>query len=434
MSDTAPFWHEHLCLAAETDVGLRRANNQDALLVLPASSPEVWRQRGHLFLVADGMGAHAAGELASKIATDVVPLTYQKLLEMPPHEALVQAILDANHQIHARGQANFDFRGMGTTCTVLVLLPQGALVAHVGDSRVYRLRGEQFEQLTFDHSLLWELRRSGRIPEDALPSLISRNIITRSLGPNPSVSVDVEGYFPLEAGDTFLLCSDGLSGQVSDEELATVLCCLEPDEAVESLVKLANLRGGPDNITVIVVRVKGGPLEQPPPSSGTADVGRAASVHPLVWGWCGVSALVAVLLAVMEQYVPALVCLGSAAVAAIVALAQRYGGGVELPDPRGSPLGNAPYKTCRCEPAQIVERFAALANQLRDAAAAEQWPIAWDQFSQHLAQATAASTASDHATAVREYLRAVRAMLDHLKQQRQAFPLQPPAEEGNLFD
>ena len=146
--------------AALSDVGLRRSNNQDSLAVMPAASQSLWQQRGDLFVVADGMGAHAAGELASKISTDTVPLVYHKLMDNTPAEAVLAALEEANAQINNRGQA-IDFRGMGTTTTALVLLPYGALVAHVGDSRAYRLRGNRLEQLTFDHSLVWEIRAAG---------------------------------------------------------------------------------------------------------------------------------------------------------------------------------------------------------------------------------------------------------------------------------
>ncbi len=253
MNQHAANWDHCLEYAELSDVGLRRANNQDSLALAVASSQEQWQQKGHLFMVADGMGAHAAGELASRLATSIVPLTYHKLNDRPPPAALAEAIRDANNQIHNRGQASEDFRGMGTTFSSLVILPQGAVVAQVGDSRVYRLRGHRLEQLSFDHSLVWEMRAAGRLPPDDVPTYIPKNIITRCLGPNAEVQVDLEGPFPIEPGDTFLLCSDGLSGQVKDEEIGKVLACLPPSDAVRSLVDLANLNGGPDNISLRVV-------------------------------------------------------------------------------------------------------------------------------------------------------------------------------------
>ena len=192
---------------------MRRATNQDNCNIVLASSESEWQQRGHMFIVADGMGGHAAGELASKLAADAIPHHYQKYQDLSPPEALQKAVMEANAEVHRRGQANIDFHNMGTTASVLVLIPQGALVAHVGDSRVYRLRGTRLEQVTFDHSLVWELRAAGQLSEESeLSNAIPKNQITRSLGPNAAVAVDVEGPLPLQVGDTFLLCSDGLTG------------------------------------------------------------------------------------------------------------------------------------------------------------------------------------------------------------------------------
>src|SRR6478735_9795028 len=150
--------------ASVSDLGMRRTNNQDALAVIVTDDVATWATRGHLLMVADGMGAHAAGELASKLAVDNIPHTYFKLRDLYPPAAIRQAIRDANTTIHTKGQSSIGFQGMGTTCSCLVLLPQGALVAHIGDSRIYRLRGDLLEQLTFDHSLVWEMAAAGQIP------------------------------------------------------------------------------------------------------------------------------------------------------------------------------------------------------------------------------------------------------------------------------
>src|SRR4029079_18691522 len=241
--------------ASVSDLGMRRTNNQDSLAAVVTNDVATWATRGHLLMVADGMGAHAAGELASKLAVDNIPHTYFKLRDLYPPAALRQGIRDANTTIHSKSQSSIGFQGMGTTCSCLVLLPQGALVAHIGDSRVYRLRGDLLEQLTFDHSLVWEIAEAGQIPEAEVPAYIPKNVITRSLGPHPTVNVDIEGPYSAAPGDVFLLCSDGLSGQINDEELGAILACLPPEEAVQSLVDVANLRGGPDNISVIAARV-----------------------------------------------------------------------------------------------------------------------------------------------------------------------------------
>ena len=232
-------------------------NNQDSQIVVLARKEKEWLRRGHLFMVADGMGAHAAGELASKMATDFVSLTYYKAARGSPLEAIREAFQDANERVFSRGQENADFRGMGTTSSALVLLPEGAIVAHVGDSRVYRLRANVLDQLTFDHSLVWEMRATGKMRDTDINLNVPKNIITRSLGPYPEVQVDLEGPSPIRTGDAYLLCSDGLSGQVEDDEIGCIMGNLAPREATQALVDLANLRGGPDNITVIVVRVVG---------------------------------------------------------------------------------------------------------------------------------------------------------------------------------
>ena len=240
-----------------TDIGRRRSNNQDAKAVLEPWNRELYKRRGWLFVVADGMGAHAAGERASAIAAEQVPLVYEKLAGRSPALALRLAIEQANAEIHAKGESSVDLKGMGTTCTALVLVPRGAVVGHVGDSRAYRVRGGRIEQLSRDHSLAWELQTlqaSGQLDPGFDPRETPKNIITRSMGPHPQVQVDIEGPLPVEAGDVYVLCSDGLSGQVADEEIGLLASALPPREAATTLVGLALVRGAPDNVTVIVAR------------------------------------------------------------------------------------------------------------------------------------------------------------------------------------
>ncbi len=258
---------------------MRRATNQDAATVMLAESPSSWEKLGHVFIVADGMGAHAAGELASKLAVELIPHHYRKQADMSPAEAMHKAIAETNAEIFRRGQANIEFRSMGTTCSVLSLLPEGAVVAHVGDSRVYQLRGNQLFQLTFDHSLVWEMQAAGELTDETARSgVIPKNVITRSLGPNANVQIDLEGPFPIQVGDRFLLCSDGLSGQISDEEIGALLSALPPSQAAQIYVDLANLRGGPDNITAIVVEVVGDSIATS--SDGTIAVRRNGQRRP----------------------------------------------------------------------------------------------------------------------------------------------------------
>ncbi len=248
-------WDDVIIDAAATDTGMRRSNNQDSYTIVRSPHPEAWRQRGHVFLVADGMGAHAVGELASKMACDRIPHNYMKTRAGTPAEAIVKTFRDVSAEIHSKATANREFQGMGTTSSALLLLPEGALIAHVGDSRVYRVRGGRIDQLSFDHSLVWELVRRNHLSAEQARVSVPKNVITRSLGPEAEIEVDVEGPLPVELGDVFLLCSDGLSGPVEDHELGAFAANFHPRDACRYLVNLANLRGGLDNITVLIVRI-----------------------------------------------------------------------------------------------------------------------------------------------------------------------------------
>ncbi len=418
MAQHSENWDHCLQHAAVSDVGLRRANNQDSMAVATAGNQQSWEQRGHLFLVADGMGAHAAGELASKLATDAISLAYSKLTDLPPPEAIRTAIEEANDHIHQRGQADIEFRGMGTTCTSLLLLPQGALAANVGDSRTYRLRGDRFEQLTFDHSLVWEMRAAGQVEDETIANIPS-NIITRSLGPNPTVQVDVEGPFPIAVGDTFLLCSDGLSGPVDDDEMGVLLGCMPPDESVRALVDLANLRGGPDNITAIVVRVTAPQVARAnePPSDITSPRRELRPVHPLLWTALGVFALATAGAAWMSSIPVVLGCLAGTLTVGVVALMRRYGGATDDPFDR-RPLGKGPYTACTCPPNDdFVARFTDVVGELRDAATGENWTVDWQKFDAIVAQAVAARQAGNARQAIRECFQAIAFVMAQLKHQ-----------------
>lgn len=241
--------------ASLSDIGFRRQNNQDACGVLLCPDRETWKNRGHLFVVADGMGGHAVGELASKIAVETILHTFYKSATPDPRQALREAMEEANRQINTRGTQNPEFQRMGTTGTALVLGPDGVLIGHVGDSRIYRVRGQRIDQLSADHSLVWEMIQSRQIhPRDA-GTLVPKNIITRSLGPEPVVKVDLEGPHPVLVDDVYLLCSDGLSNLLEDGEIGMIAQTLPASEACRFLVNLANLRGGLDNITVVIARV-----------------------------------------------------------------------------------------------------------------------------------------------------------------------------------
>ena len=413
-------WQDCLLYVALSDQGLRRANNQDSLAVMIAPSEAAWRQKGHLVMVADGMGAHAAGELASKLATDTVPLVYHKLNDHSPPEAILAAVQEANSQIHNRGQGSLEFRGMGTTSTVLLLLPQGAVLAHVGDSRAYRLRGNRLEQLTFDHSLVWEMRVSGQLPKGVVPDYIPKNVITRSLGPNAAVHVDLEGPFPIAQGDVYLLCSDGLSGQVKDEEIGIILGCLPLPDAVRALVDLANLRGGPDNITIVAATVTG-PLMA---AGGTTDSGFASakdhsfSIYVSLWILAAVLAFAGAGLFGLGHLAAGLLSLALAGVAGAAAWLARPSRRPSTVHLDGRALGRGPYTAATCAPSiGFVHGLADLVRELREAAGRDKWAVDWSRFNGHLQRATAATQTADYPQAVQHYCQAISFMMAQLKQQ-----------------
>jgi len=407
--------------ASLSDIGLRRSNNQDSLAVMPASSQSLWLQRGDLFVVADGMGAHAAGELASKLSTDTIPLVYHKLVDRAPAEAAMAAVEEANSQIHSRGQASIDFRGMGTTTTVLVLLPSGALVAHVGDSRAYRLRGNRLEQLTFDHSLVWEMRSAGHLHGE-VPDYVPKNVITRSLGPNPKVQVDLEGPLPVFSGDTFLMCSDGLSGPVKDEELGMILGSMPPAEAVRALVDLANLRGGPDNITAIVAKAVGqdwahAPNDAPRPRTGIRPV------NPMVWIAMGVAALAGMGLWVVDYPILAALSLAAAIALGIGGLIYRQGGEPEVPPANGRRYGRGPYTAVICSPSpEFVQHLADTLRELREAAKQAELEFDTEALTVLVDRAAAGNQAGDYGQAVRNYCQGISFLLAEFKRQGKSGP------------
>ncbi|WP_437186399.1 PP2C family protein-serine/threonine phosphatase [Planctomicrobium sp. SH668] len=273
------YWEQSVQCGAETDIGLRRQNNEDSHYVHVCSDESEWRRSGHLLMVADGMGGHAVGELASQIAVETVPHVFLKSTETDPCKLLREAITAANAAIYERGTQNVDFLHMGTTCSVLALTSQGAIAGHVGDSRLYRVRRDRIDQLTFDHSLEWELERQHGHLDGFINAHQHRNVITRSLGPEKSVDVDIEGPFPVYPEDTYLLCSDGVSNQISDPELGAILRELPPHQASKLLINLANSRGGPDNSTVVIARVGALPANVVPISP------ERAFENPLALGW-----------------------------------------------------------------------------------------------------------------------------------------------------
>jgi serine/threonine protein phosphatase PrpC len=235
--------------AARTDVGIVRSGNEDNYLMLA--------ERG-IFIVADGMGGHAAGEVASEMAVRLISRDLGTVRGLPDEEVaerMRQSIRAANAAIYERTLTEHDKRGMGTTATALVLLPNRFLLGHVGDSRAYRLRDGKFEQLTKDHSYVQEQVDAGLLtPEQARVHPYS-NVITRCVGANQDVIPDTYSG-DLLAGDVVLLASDGLTGMLEDEHIHKILEAPGgPQEWVDAMINDANRRGGLDNITAIIVKI-----------------------------------------------------------------------------------------------------------------------------------------------------------------------------------
>ncbi|MBA3344083.1 MAG: Stp1/IreP family PP2C-type Ser/Thr phosphatase [Gemmatimonadales bacterium] len=239
----------HFSCAARTDIGIVRSGNEDNYLMLA--------ERG-IFIVADGMGGHAAGEVASEMAVRITSTaigTVRGMGDEEVSERVREAIRTANDAIFERTLSEHDKRGMGTTATVLVLLPRRYLIGQVGDSRAYLLRGGEFHQLTKDHSYVQEQVDAGLLTPDQARVHPYSNVITRCVGAGADLVPDL--YFGnLEQGDIILLASDGLTGMLEDEQLTRILSSEGgPQNWVDRMIAEANRRGGLDNITAIVIRI-----------------------------------------------------------------------------------------------------------------------------------------------------------------------------------
>ncbi len=244
-----------LDVAQLTDVGRKREHNEDNMAYVIPKDLQVMAKKGALFIVADGMGGHAAGEVASEIAVDTVSNMYYQDDSDDVATSLLRAIKRANALIHQRAAENMLRSGMGTTCVAAVLRGNMAYIANVGDSRAYIVRGGQVKQVSQDHSWVAEQVRAGLLTEDQARTHAQRNVITRCLGTQADVEIDVFPE-PIEEKDALVLCTDGLSGLVSDDEIRRIVDQSGPQESVYHLVERANENGGPDNITAIVVSVQ----------------------------------------------------------------------------------------------------------------------------------------------------------------------------------
>lgn len=287
-----------LDVAKLSDVGRARPHNEDYVdYRIPPDSQQLAR-KGSVFLVADGMGGHQAGEVASRGAVESVMANYYDDTTHDVPTSLVRAFRAANQQLHQQALADPGKAGMGTTLVAAVILGRKVYVANVGDSRAYLINRQAITQITEDHSWVEEQVRAGLLTEEQAQRHPQRNLVTRALGSKPAVEVDVfEGE--IGTGDTLLLCSDGLTGRVSDAEISAVAQQHPPEEAARLLVARANERGGNDNISVLIVSAQqeSATVRAPVIPAPGEQAGRRVPLIPIL------AALVVVVLAAVAGFV-----------------------------------------------------------------------------------------------------------------------------------
>jgi serine/threonine protein phosphatase PrpC len=243
-------------VASLTDVGRQRDNNEDSFLYWEPESDDEVERKGRLAVIADGMGGYEGGHEASRLAVETVVEVYRAGFGGDPRATLVEAFAEAHKRIQEYAEDHPAFQGMGTTCTALAVVARQLYFAHVGDSRLYLVRGGEISRLTRDHTYVGRLVESGIVRAEDAETHPQRHILTAALGSGSEVAVDFpQQPLAVEQGDTFVLCTDGLWGLVTDAEILKAVNGEAVAAACQSLVATALVRGGPDNITVQLLRV-----------------------------------------------------------------------------------------------------------------------------------------------------------------------------------
>ena len=254
----------------QTDVGCVREVNEDSGKFVEPKDASLKANKGLLLIVADGMGGHSAGEVASRLAVDVISRAYYEDRN-DPQAALKNAFQKANRSIYEASKKDESLKGMGTTCTALVLQNGSALSAHVGDSRLYLVRDGQIYLMTEDHSAVMEMVKHGLLTLEEARHHPDKNVILRAMGSNAEVEIATwQQPFPVQEGDRFLICSDALYDLVEDDEIKRAVTEGDPDSACKNLVALARERGGHDNITVGILSLRG--IDKPVPETRELEV------------------------------------------------------------------------------------------------------------------------------------------------------------------
>jgi len=336
-------------------------------------------------------------------------------------DALRDALQEANAAIYDIGSKNRDFNRMGTTCSSLLLNAEGFIIGHVGDSRIYRIREERIDQLTFDHTVAWEQRLKQKVNQ-ALESIVAEkfgHVLTRCLGPESQVRIDTEGPFEYLPGDVFVLCSDGVPKYLNDIEIGTIAKYLPPAEAVRLIVNLTNLRGGADNSTVVIVRVS--------KQDGSATLPVTQEYHipqaPPFWAQpllilltvaSGVGA------GVLSYYQWAILaaCLGLLGLVflagALIVSRERQkvaSGDYDMPEDPSSTIFFRPYRTAAIRLTETtLEKYREAAFRLEGTARDHEWSPDWTQYRTHVELAEQASSQNKFRQSLQEWSRAIEVL------------------------
>lgn len=240
-------------VVVRSDLGNIRLNNEDMGMYYRIADENIIREKGYLLVVADGMGGHQAGEVASRMATEILSQEYFKNGNGNIEKNLHKAFELANKKIYDMSSSNAAYHGMGTTCTALIVAEQTIYYAHVGDSRAYMFKNNSISRITEDHTYVQELVKKGEITAKEAETHPKRNILTNAMGTKPSLRIDTGKFnISFEKNDRLLLCSDGLYDYLKDEELSEILKTKTLQEAAEYMIQEAKKRGGHDNITVVL--------------------------------------------------------------------------------------------------------------------------------------------------------------------------------------
>lgn len=243
-------------VAALSDVGLVRENNEDAYLYWEAEEDREFDRKGRLAVIADGMGGYEGGQEASRIAVETVRDAYQDSRLKDPSAALHEAFRAAHDQIVSHALQHPQFQGMGTTCTAAAIVGSDLYLAHLGDSRLYLIHKSEILRLTRDHSYVGRLVENGIVRSEDAERHPQRHILTAAMGVGREAMPDISSQpHSLQEGDTVVLCTDGLWGVVNESEIAAAVSDAVPQLAAEALVEKALSRGGPDNITLQILRI-----------------------------------------------------------------------------------------------------------------------------------------------------------------------------------